>query len=226
VIAEGPLLGLLQRSFPGVEIMKSVVADPATWQWHCPLLSLPLAFGTTLENIPAHTPYLVPDPARVDAWKSKIAALNLPAGVRKIGVAWKPGAAMKIAKFKAVAFQQLLPLLEQPGTAWFSLQKDPDPDSTPGKLVDWSAEFRDFDDTAALMMNLDLIISVDTSVAHLAGGLNLPTWLLNRYASDWRWMRDRDDSPWYPSMRIFTQEKAGDWESVVKRMIAEGLAAN
>jgi len=226
VIIEGTLLGLMQRSFPGVTVLKEIVADPNTWQWHCPLMSLPLAFGTTLKNIPARTPYLVPDPVRVDAWKEKIATLNLPARVRKIGIAWKPGAAMKIAKFKAVAFQQLLPLLEQSGAAWFSLQKDPDPDNIPGKLIDWSSDFKDFDDTAALMMNLDLIISVDTSVAHLAGGLNLPTWLLNRYASDWRWMRDRDDSPWYPSMRIFTQEKAGDWESVVKRMIAEGFAAN
>lgn len=222
-IVDHSLQSLLHRSFPDIDIISTIPADERVWQWQCPLLSLPLAFGTTLQNIPGQAPYLVPDPVRRAYWKSKIAALDLPAGTRKIGVVWKPGKFMKIAQFKALAFQQLVPLLEQSGTAWFSLQKEPDPDSaswiSSGRLVDWSGEFKDFDDTAALAVNLDLVISVDTSVVHLAGGLGLPTWLFNRHASDWRWMYDREDSPWYPSMRIFTQEAEGDWNSVVKRMI-------
>ncbi len=131
---------------------------------------------------------------------------------------------MKTAPFRALALQQLEPLLDLPGCAWFSLQKEPDPDKasfvTSGKLVDWTDGFSDFDDTAALVANLDLVISVDTSVAHLAGGLGKPVWLLNRHASEWRWMREREDSPWYPTMRIFTQETAGDWDGVIERMAA------
>jgi len=123
-----------------------------------------------------------------------------------------------------MTLQLIAPLLNQTGCAWFSLQKEPDPDKAPwvasGKLNDWAAEFSDFDETAALAVNLDLIISVDTSVVHLTGGLGLPTWLCNRHASDWRWLRDREDSPWYPTLRIFTQKTAGDWDEVVKRMAA------
>jgi hypothetical protein len=169
-------------------------------------------------------PYLTPDPVRVTLWQSRIAALGLPASTRKIGVVWKSGTGMKIAQLKSITLQAFTPLLNQPGCAWFSLQKEPDPDKgswvASGKLIDWTDEFGDFNETASLAMNLDMIISVDTSVAHLAGGLGLPTWLLNRHASDWRWMRNREDSPWYPSMRIFTQNKAGDWDEVVSRMSA------
>lgn len=225
VIVDSPLLSLFRRSFPGVEILETAPDDQSAWQWHCPLLSLPLAFGTVLENIPGQSPYLVADPSRIAAWKSRIDELNLQTGTRKIGVVWKPGAGMKIAKLKALDFAQLLPLMEpSPGIAWFSLQKEPDPDSSrwsaQGKLIDWTGAFKDFDDTAALIMNLDMIISVDTSVVHLAGALGRPAWLFNRYASEWRWMRGKEYSPWYPSIRIFTQETTGDWDSVVKRMIA------
>jgi len=218
VITDRSLQSLFRRSFPGVEILEDVPVDQSKWQWHCPLMSLPLAFGTTLETIPAQMPYLVPDAEKIAYWKNKIAALNVSA--RKIGVVWKPGKLMTSASLKALSFEQLKPLLEQPGIAWFSLQKDPDPESEPGLLIDWSQEFKDFDDTAALMMNMDLIISVDTSTAHLAGALNKPVWMLNRHASDWRWLWQREDSPWYPSMRIFNQKTARDWDEVVKRVVA------
>jgi hypothetical protein len=177
-----------------------------------------------LATIPNQIPYLTPDPLRVVHWQSRIDALGLPASTRKIGVVWKSGTGMKISQLKSISLQTLAPLLNQPGCAWFSLQKEPDPDKAPwvtsGNLIDWADEFGDFNETASLAMNLDLIISVDTSVAHLAGGLGLPTWLFNRHASDWRWMCNREDSPWYPTMRIFTQRKAGDWDEVVSRMSA------
>jgi tetratricopeptide (TPR) repeat protein len=224
VVVDRPLLALFRRSFRDVDFLDVVPADQSAWQWQCPLLSLPLAFDTTLATIPRHVPYLIPDPTRVNYWKSKIAALDLPASTHKIGVVWKAGKIMKIAYLKGFPLEHLAPLLNQPGCTWFSLQKEPDPDRMPwvssSKLLDWTDEFSDFDETAALLVNLDLIISVDTSVAHLAGGLGRPTWLLNRHASDWRWMRDREESPWYPTMRIFTQKKAGDWDEVVSRVSA------
>ncbi len=222
IVVDRPLLALFRRSFPKVEVLDAVPADQSAWRWQCPLLSLPLAFGTTLETIPKHVPYLVPNPTRVSYWRSKIAALDLPASTRKIGVVWKAGKIMKIAHLKGLPLEHLAPLLDMPDCTWFSLQKEPDPDRMPwvssGKLIDWADEFSDFDETAALLMNLDLIVSVDTSVAHLAGGLGRQTWLLNRHASDWRWMQDREDSPWYPTIRIFTQKIAGDWDEVVRRV--------
>jgi tetratricopeptide (TPR) repeat protein len=224
ILVGSPVLELFRRSFPMIDVLDTLPADQSAWQWHCPLLSLPLAFGTTLETIPHQVPYLTPDPVRVAYWQSRIAALGFPASTRKIGVVWKSGTVMKIAQLKSITLQALAPLLNQPGCVWFSLQKEPDPAKAPwvasGKLIDWADEFGDFNETASLAMNLDMIISVDTSVAHLAGGLGLPTWLFNRHASDWRWMRNREDSPWYPTMRIFTQKNAGDWDEVVSRMSA------
>ncbi|MFA7239781.1 MAG: tetratricopeptide repeat protein [Sulfuricellaceae bacterium] len=221
-VSDSALLALFRRSFPGVEILEVAPADQSAWQWQCPLLSLPRAFGAALDAIPKQTPYLIPDPARAACWQARIADLGLPAATRKIGVAWKKGRLMKNAPLYSLTLQQLAPLLDLPGCAWFSLQKEPDPDKAPwvasGKLIDWAEELGDFDETAALAINLDLIVSVDTAVVHLAGGLGRPTWLLNRYASDWRWMRDREDSPWYSTMRIFTQKNAGDWDEVVRRM--------
>lgn len=221
-----PLLSLFRRSFPMVEVMDMMPTDQSTWQWQCPLLSLPLAFATVLETVPHHTPYLVPDAGRCAQWQSRISQLKLPQdGHKKVGIVWKAGPAMKMAHLKATTLQTLAPLLNLPHVTCFSLQKEPDPAIAEwvdaGKLIDWSAGFHDFDDTAALAINLDLIISVDTSVAHLAGGLGLPTWLLNRYASDWRWMREREDSPWYPTLRIFAQENPGDWDAVANRVVKE-----
>lgn len=224
IVAGGSLRALLRSSFPMIEVLDTAPADQRTWQWQCPLLSLPLAFGTTLETIPGKAPYLSPEPAQIAYWQARIATLGLPALTRKIGVVWRPGAAMKTARLKAVSLQTIAPLLNQANNAWFSLQKEPDPDikrcEAARTLVDWSENFVDFNATAALAVNMDLIISVDTSIAHLAGGLGLPTWLFNRHASDWRWMLNREDSPWYPTIRIFTQEKAGDWDGVARRMSA------
>ena len=222
IVIGSPMRELFRSSFPKVEILDAVPADHSNWQWQCPLLSLPLAFRTTLETIPNQVPYLIADPIRAARWQNRIATLGLPPSTRKIGIVWKSGTGMKTAELRSLSMQRIAPLLNQPGCVWFSLQKEPDPDKAPwvasGKLIDWAAEFSDFAETAALAMNLDLIISVDTSVAHLAGGLGLPTWLFNRYASEWRWLRGREDSPWYPTMRIFTQRTAGDWDEVVKRM--------
>ncbi|MBS4096632.1 MAG: tetratricopeptide repeat protein [Sulfuricella sp.] len=225
IVVAAPLRELLRRSFPGVEFLDAIPADQSAWHWQCPLLSLPLACATTLENLPNRVPYLIPDPAQVAAWRARIAALGLPAATRKIGVVWKSGNAMKNAPLRSLALRQLAPLLEVGGCAWFSLQLEADPDAAPwrasARLIDWAGEFADFDATAALAANLDLIVAVDTAVAHLGGALGVPTWLFNRHAGEWRWLHERDDSPWYPTLRIFTQRQPGNWAEVVMRMAAE-----
>jgi tetratricopeptide (TPR) repeat protein len=225
IVVIGSLLTLFRRSFPTVNVLDAVPADQSAWQWQCPLLSLPLAFRTSLETMPKNVPYLTPDTTCVARWKAKIAALELPAFTRNIGVVWKSGAAMKITQQKSVTLREIASLLNHSGCAWFSLQKEKDPDyityAHSGNFIDWSEDFLDFNETAALAMNMDLIISVDTSVVHLAGALGLPTWLLNRHASDWRWMLNREDSVWYPTMRIFSQKMTGDWNSVVSMVSKE-----
>lgn len=227
LVVDPTLRTLFHRSFPDIEILEAAPVEQGNWHWQCPLLSLPLAFETTLETIPGQA-YLVGDPLRVAYWRGRIAELGLPPATRRIGVVWKAGQAMKNASRRSLALHQLAPLLNLPGCAWFSLQKEPNPEKArwvaSGKLVDWAGELVDFDETAALAMNLDLVVSVDTAVAHLAGGLGLATWLFNRHASEWRWLRDREDSPWYPTLRIFTQDSAGDWDEVVRRM-ADALNA-
>jgi hypothetical protein len=129
-----------------------------------------------------------------------------------------------IDRRRSIAVDLLAPLASCPGVRFYSLQKQGAP-APPGLgLVDAMAEMRDFADTAALVANLDLVISVDTAVAHLAGALGRPFWLLNRFDSCWRWLAGRDDSPWYPTLRLFRQTRPGDWTDVVAR-VGQALAA-
>ena len=199
---------------------------------HCPLLSLPLAFGTTLATIPAAPSYLAADPARVARMGRLIPALERP-GV-KVGVAWAgnpyPGdpAAQVVDRRRSVAPAALAPLGRLAGITLVSLQAGPaaaTPDRPGGEaLVDPMGAVRDFADTAAVIAGLDLVVTVDTAVAHLAGALGRPVWLLDRFDHCWRWLRGRTDSPWYPSLTIFRQPRPGDWADPVAR-VAAGLAA-
>jgi tetratricopeptide (TPR) repeat protein len=191
--------------------------------WHCPLMSLPLAFGTRVETIPADLPYLSPDPADRSRWAQRLARL---AGA-KVGLVWagnpRPEDPVnhRIDRRRSLALGQLAPLLATPGIAFVSLQKGPPAAQAQGTgLLDWGGELGDFAVTAALVANLDLVISVDTSVAHLAGALGRPVWLLSRHDACWRWLEGRDDSPWYPGMRIFRQQAPGDWPSAIDPLAA------
>ena len=195
---------------------------------HCPLLSLPLMFGTTLETIPATVPYLAADPAQVAAWRHRLAELP---GLR-VGLVWagsaRPGQpeANAIDRRRSMSLADFGRLAELTGVSFVSLQKgEPaaQAQSPPPGLVlhDWTDELEDFADTAALIEALDLVISVDTSVVHLAGALGKPVWVLSRYDGCWRWLLDRDDSPWYPSARLFRQTRPGDWAEVLQRVTAE-----
>ena len=213
-----PELKTLAANYPGVATVLTTGDKAPAFDFHCPLMSLPAAFGTALQTIPGQTPYLTPAPQAVAAWRDRLAGND-----KRIGLVWagKPRKEMadsyNIDKQRSMALAQMRPLLDTPGTAFYSLQlgEAAQQAAANAKLIDLTGELRDFHDTAALIANLDLVIAVDTAVAHLAGALGKPVWLLNRYHTCWRWLRERVDSPWYPSMRIFRQPQPGDWHSVI-----------
>jgi hypothetical protein len=228
----GPLVRLLSN-LPGVMVIAQEGKLPP-FDLHCPLLSLPLAFRTSLETIPAATHYLSADLCRATEWRTRLRQLNGP----KVGVVWSGSprpfmpAANAIDKRRSIAFEQFASIFGTSGVTFISLQKHEDSrggsdEISHGRLLDWTSELRDFADTAALIDALDLVVSVDTSVAHLAAALGKPVWLLNRFDTCWRWMLSREDSPWYPTLRQFRQPMPGDWESVlsdVRRALAELVA--
>jgi len=240
VLEVQPGLVRLLRDLEGVE--RIVAGDAATpeFDMHCPMLTLPLALGSTLETIPASVPYLRAEPDAVAAWGARLAAIEsrMPPGFTKrprIGIAWAGAfyldapAKMMNAQLRALAPDLLAPLFaplaSSDGPHFVSLQKGGPPAPANVPLTDLTAELADFADTAALMANLDLIITVDTSVAHLAGALGRKVWMMTRYDQCWRWLDGRRDSPWYPTMRIHRQTRPGDWEGVVAE-VAAALAAD
>ncbi|HEY6837797.1 MAG TPA: tetratricopeptide repeat protein [Geobacteraceae bacterium] len=188
--------------------------------FHCPIMSLPYLLQTRLESIPADVPYLVvPDEMRL-GWRNRLA--NLP-GI-KVGLVWAGNRMYAHDAWRSVPLHRFSDLAHIEGVRLVSLQKGEDAGQWQ-KLgwggLDWMGMCDDYLDTAALVSELDLVISVDTSVAHLAGALGKPIWLLNRYESEWRWMLDRKDSPWYPTMSIFRQEERGNWNDVIERVAGE-----
>ena len=217
-----PLVRLFRASFsPAIEILDTYPKDQSAWQWQCPIMSLPKAFGTTLENVPNHTPYLQVRPKWPEKWHGRLAEV---AGNRlRVGLVWSGFKNHKSDAKRSIALRKFAPLLADNRIAWVSLQKGDaaNPQASAAEaagIIDWMSEVNDFADTAGLVSGLDLVITIDTSVAHLAGALGKPVWMLNRFESEWRWMRGREDSPWYPSMRIFSQKTAGDWEEVLSRV--------
>lgn len=183
---------------------------------HCPLLSLPLAFGTTLSSIPDDVPYLRPDPVEAGKWGQRLRGLG---SEFRVGLVWS-GKVRRMNRWHNLELAELAPLLEFPAVRYFSLQKARSGSAVKSEcreipFDDFTGELNDFADTAALVSNLDLVISVDTSVAHLCGALGMPVWLLARYDADWRWLLDRSDSPWYPSMTIFRQSAPGNWGELI-----------
>jgi hypothetical protein len=183
------------------------------------LLSLPLAFATDLQSIPAPCSYLVADPLRVAAWRSHLDAQCVDSSARRIGLVWAGNPALVQDRHRSIALASLLPLI-RPGLQFCSLQKDLRPGdrewlAAHPEILHFGDQLNDFTDTAALIESLDLVISVDTAVAHLTGALGKPVWMLHRFPAEFRWLLDRDDSPWYPSARLFRQTQRGDWDSVI-----------
>ncbi|WP_330995697.1 glycosyltransferase family 9 protein [Burkholderia territorii] len=193
-------------------------------------MSLPMAFDTRVDTIPAAIPYLQADVERVRYWRERFSQHGAFSRLRRVGLVWagdprpdQPGANTIDGRrsFRASAY---LPLLRLPGITFVSLQKGdltrPQLYDLPPELrpLDLMGEVRDFADTAALIECLDLVITVDTSVAHLAGALGKPVWILSRFDGCWRWLQNRDDSPWYPTARLFRQTRPGDWDGVIERV--------
>jgi len=217
---------------PGVAALVTSWDELPAFDFHCPLMSLPLAIGTTLETVPAVVPYLsVPQEARDGA-----AALAWPAGLR-VGLAWAGNPDHSNDRNRSMQLSQFEPLLGVEGVHFFSLQmgkaveqlsalldSQPDrkergeggaPRERGATVADLASRNSDLAETAAQIEQLDLVIAVDTAVAHLAGALGKPVWVLLPFTPDWRWMREREDSPWYPTMRLFRQPSMGDWETVI-----------
>jgi tetratricopeptide (TPR) repeat protein len=214
-------LATLLRGLDGVDQLALDLAEAGGFDLHCSLLELPRLFGTTLATIPARTPYLAVDPAP-RRWRAQLADDGTP----RIGLVWAGNPSFTRERLRSPRLEPLLPLLGLPGLRWFGLQigdgrHDLDGRAMPASFTDLSPELGDFADTAAAMVELDLVISSCTAAAHLAGALDRPTWVLLPAAPDWRWLLERTDSPWYPSMRLIRQETAGAWGPVVERLRAE-----
>jgi tetratricopeptide (TPR) repeat protein len=206
---------LLER-VPGVAAVFGPGEPLPPFQCHAPLLSLPRIFGTRLELMPATVPYLTPDPERVALWRGRMSQ-DAPF---KVGLVWQGG---PLPRNRACPFAEFAPLAELAGVTFFSLQLGHAPLPAVLPVIDLSEGIRDFADSAAIVANLDLVLTVDTACAHLAGGMGATVWTMLPKSCDWRWLAGRADSPWYPSMRIFRQEQSGDWQGVLRR-IALALA--
>ncbi len=222
VIFEAPVE--LHRSFANIDGVDEIVAFGdrlPEFAWQCPLLSLPLAFETTLRDVPDNVPYLSADPELVADWQRRIAGPDL-----KVGLVWAGRPEHKRDRHRSMALAELAPLASIPNVAFYALQKgaavgeaEHAPDGM--RLEILSPLLGDFADTAAAIMALDLVISVDTSVAHLAGALGKPVWILHAYAPDWRWLEKRSDSPWYPTAELFRQDASRRWAPVIADVAAE-----
>lgn len=212
-----PELTNLLRPVPGVHQLAEIKTVSASeFDVQCPLLSLPLVMGTRLDSIPADVPYLHADAERSGRWREKLAEHS---SKLKIGLAWAGRPTHLKDRFRSIALEKMAALTDIPDALFVSLQKGAESPKTGVELLDLAAELTDFADTAGLIDNLDLVISVDTAVAHLAGAMGKPVWVLLPYVPDWRWMLEREDSLWYPTMKLFRQPKIGDWESPVQRIV-------
>ncbi len=233
LFAPQPCLKELMGSLGDVDLVDVEDRD-LRFDYHCPLLSLPLAFKTDHDSIPVQIPYLFAGPQGAKDWADKIGGHGF-----KIGICWQ-GATTKMDAGRSFHVREFLPLSQIPGVRLISLHKGEGeaqlltlPDGVVQMLGrDFDAGPNAFLDTAAVMEGLDLIVTSDTAIAHLAGALGRPTWVALQYVPDWRWLLDRNDSPWYPTMRLFRQQRLGDWEGVfseiqlalIERMQSAGRA--
>jgi len=215
---QAPLVRLL-RNLPGVERVMARGEALPDFDLHCPMMSLPLAFATTVETIPRSAAYLRADPAQVEAWRMRLDGMA-QRGPR-IGLVWAGSATLTIDLRRSINPEKLAPLVRLPGLHFVSLQKVGPTAPADFRLTDFMEEMNDFAATAALIANLDLVISVDTAVTHLAAALGKPVWMLDRFDHCWRWLTGRRDSPWYPTLRLYRQPQRGDWDSVLADVVRD-----
>jgi Tfp pilus assembly protein PilF len=233
-------MGPLLSTIPGVKQYYSRWTDVPGHAAHCRLSSVPHLIHTTIETIPAQVPYLIADPTRIAAWRQRLEAM-LPHGVRRVGLAWTGRPTHPNDRRRSIPLARLAPLAAASRASFVSLQKPMPPADLaamvqfPG-FADLSADLADFGETAAVIANLDLIVTVDTAIGHLAGAMAKPVWIMLPKASDWRWLLERSDSPWYPTARLFRQQTPGAWDPVIAavtaalpqelRTDAQGITAN
>jgi tetratricopeptide (TPR) repeat protein len=229
VIAEVfPQLERLIATVPGVAEVVRPGHSSLTFDYHLPFMDIPDVVGTTLTTVPAAMPYLRPPGDTANRWKARVAGQS---GL-KVGLAWAGDPRPRrfrenaIDRRRSMRLDRLASLFEVPDVTFFSLQKGTAAEQvkevpTDRRPIDLMDEMSDFADTAALVANLDLVITVDTAIAHLAGAMAKPVWILSRFDGCWRWLRDRDDSPWYPTARLFRQMQPGDWDEVIGRVRSE-----
>lgn len=229
VWTQAELKGLFE-SLPGVTAVQASSKIEAGFDAHCALLSVPGKLGARCGPLPWERPYLSANPALVEAWRARLAVADPPAGrVRRVGVVWASEPRNRIATLKSVKLAEFMPLWADEKSQFISLQKgdaarQAAQSSPPPAMVDLTDGIESFADTAAIIANLDIVISVDTAVAHLAGAMGKPVWLLLQHAPDWRWYPDAQATHWYPSMRLYRQPFPGDWRSVLSR-VAQDLQA-
>jgi len=218
--APGPLHTLLTALPANCQVVHP--SDPVRADVQCALMDLPDVFGTTLEDIPGPVPYLHAAPARVAEWTARVRDGSRR---RHVGLAWSGNPAQTTDRKRSIPLELFGPLL-QADARFVSVQPQVRASDEPAAralplLVEPARGLRDFADTAALLQSLDLVITVCTSVAHLAGALGRPVWILLHHSADWRWLEQREDSPWYPTARLFRQERPGDWAGVLARVQRE-----
>jgi hypothetical protein len=214
VVVEAPAkLAALLAWVRGVGQLVDAGSPLPEFHVHAPLLSLPRLFRTTLADVPARVPYIAVEPGFRARWAQRLSRYSRP----RIGLAWKGNPQHAEDKFRSLAWETLVPLTAVKGVNWFSLQHGAQEDAFQAlDVVDLGPETEDFRQAAAAIEQMDLVISVDTSMAHLAGALARPVWVLLPFLPDWRWLLDREDTPWYPTMRLFRQPARGDWDSVIR----------
>jgi tetratricopeptide (TPR) repeat protein len=215
ILAIPRALQRLALQMPEIDDLKVTGESLPQFDLHCPLMSLPLAFRTTVESIPAEVPYMRVPPEALN----HADAIDWVGGMLRVGLVWSGNPEHCENKRRSIPLKCLSPLFQVRGVRFYSLQiGEPGSGIVDFPMIDLQPSIRDLADTAAIMNHLDLVITVDTAVAHLAGALARPTWVLLAYAADWRWLTDRQDSPWYRTVRLFRQTSLGNWDSVVEQV--------
>lgn len=214
-----PELMDLIANVAGVSHVVPQGSDLPAFDVHIPLITLTAVFVTDIHSIPWNGPYLVANPQKIQNWESRVRRVN--SSNRKVGLVWTGNPKNMGQQERSVPLSMLLSMTQTDGVSFFSLQKGASPFQISERpqgacFADLTADIADFSDTAALLLQLDLVISVDTSVAHLAGSMGRSVWVLLPFSADWRYHENRDDNPWYPSMRLFRQTSAGNWESALQ----------
>jgi Flp pilus assembly protein TadD len=222
VIAESPPeLVTLFQSVKGIQQIITTGQPLPKFDVHCPMMSLPLAFSTTLETIPANVPYLAAPPEKIAAWRDRIGSSDTRL---RVGLVWAGRPTQQFDRWRSARLEHFAKLAEIKSARFFSLQKGPaaaEARSAPPEmnLTDWTSDLNDFADTAALIENLDLVIGVESAVTHLAGALAKPVWPFLAHVADWRYLLNRSDSPWYPTMTLFRQPAPGQWEPAINEIV-------